>query len=97
MHKKLTWNAVGLYQKVELLLEKIKINQGELPKENLTDFRKHQRFVDTLMNLKLKMDKIMDELIPSLEKVLRLRFKTPELIFFNSDSKRSICPRGECR
>ena len=48
MHKKLTWNAVGLYQKVELLLEKIKINQGELPKENLTDFRKHQRFVDKL-------------------------------------------------
>jgi len=80
MHKRLKWNAVGLDQKTQILYEKMFIEKQQEPHENLKNLRKLQLFIDELKFLLDIMKKIHNELIPELEKILRVKFKTPELI-----------------
>ena len=80
MHKRLKWNAIGLELKTKILQEKI-IQEKE--NEPSTHSKKHQRlqgFLDELNHLLDTMNKIQNNLIPELEKIFRLEFKTPELI-----------------
>jgi ribonuclease-3 len=80
MHKRLKWNAVGLDRKTQILYEKMLIEKQQEPPENLKNLRKLQLFIDELKFLLDIMNKIHNELILELEKILRVKFKTPELI-----------------
>ena len=80
MHKRLKWNAVGLEQKTQILYEKLQSEKQLEPSENLKNLRKLQLFIDELNFLLDTINQIKNELIPELEKILRLKFKTPELI-----------------
>ena len=80
MHKRLKWNAIGLELKTNLLLENINKEKENEPEAHSKKHEKLQRFIDDLSQLIDGMRKIKEELIPKLEKVLRLEFKTPELI-----------------
>lgn len=82
MHKRLKWNAIGLERKTQILLEKILQEKDSTPSSHLKKFRKLQRFVDELSHLLHTIGRIQQELIPKLEKMFRLKFKTPELVMF---------------
>ena len=81
MQKKLHWNAIGMESKTKLLLERIEDEKKQLPSEDTKRFRKIQGFVDELRNIVETIDRIKNELIPKLEEIFRLQFKTPELIY----------------
>lgn len=80
MQKRLKWNAIGLERNTEMLLEYINIEKENTPPEHLKKFRTLQLFVDELTHLITTMKKIREELIQTLEKNLRIKFKTPEMV-----------------
>ena len=80
MHQKLQWNAIGFDSKTRFLREKIQEEKNNEPPANLKKLRTIQLFLDELDHLLDTMDKIRSNLIPKLEKLFRLTFKTPELI-----------------
>ena len=80
MEKKLTWNAIGLERKTQILRDEVKKNQTELPKDHSRTFKKLQLYLDELDHLLNQMNKIHSDLIPQLEEIFRLKFPTPELV-----------------
>lgn len=80
MEKKLTWNAIGLERKTQILHDKIKEDQEKLPKDHSRTFRKLQKYLDELNHLLNQMREIQAQLIPSLEEIFRIKFPTPELV-----------------
>ena len=80
MEKKLKWNAIGFEKKTKFLYEYLKNQKEEFPSTYTKELRKLNLFLEELENLIDKIDKIQAELIPNLERVLRLKFPTPELI-----------------
>jgi ribonuclease-3 len=80
MHERLKWNAIGLQNKTLLLKERISEEKTNTPPENLKDLRKIQLYLDELSHLLEIMDKIQCELIPKLEEIFRVKYKTPELV-----------------
>ena len=80
MQERLKWNAIGLQNKTLLLKKKISEEKAKTPPENLKDLRKLQIYLDELSHLLEIMDKIQSELIPKLEGIFRVKYKTPELV-----------------
>lgn len=80
MHKKLTWNAIGLEPKTEQLIDQITKERDVLPKEKAKDYRKLQGYLEELQYLLDTIQKIKLDLIPQLESKFRIKFHTPELI-----------------
>lgn len=81
MDKQLTWNAIGLERKVENLCIRINEDRKKLPEDHLRDFRKLTGFLEELEYIKETISRIKTELLPVLEKQLRLTFPTPELVY----------------
>ena len=92
MHKKLKRNAVGLESKTQALYDQVIKEKAIIPPENLRDHRKLEGFLEELNYLLTKMKDIQNILIPDLEKIFHLEFKTPELILiaFSRPSIRNI-------
>jgi len=80
MHKRLKWNAVGLERKTNILYIKIKEEKEKTPIEHSKKYDTLERFLSELESILATINKIKLNLIPKLEKILRLEFKTPELI-----------------
>jgi len=83
MHKRLKWNAIGLEKKTQLLYNTVQQEKDEIPADHLSKHRKLQGFLDQLNHVLDKMNKIQKELIPKLEEILNLGFKTPELVMLS--------------
>ena len=81
MQDKLTWNAIGFEQKFQLLLTTVNESLNSLPHDHLRDFQKLNKFRTSLESIIEKNKAISSELIPKIEKLFRLKFKTPEMIF----------------
>lgn len=83
MEKKLRWNAIGFERKTKLLLENLKTNKESFPTSHTKERRKLESFSEELENIRGKTERINQELIPNLERILRLKFPTPELILIS--------------
>ena len=83
MHEKLKWNAIGFENKTKMLYNSIKKEKDEIPEDHLVNHRKLQGFIDHLEYIIEKMKRIQSELIPNLEQIFKLKFKTPELILIS--------------
>jgi len=83
MHKRLKWNAIGFEKKTQLLFKTLQQEKDEIPEDHLSKHRKLQGFLDQLSHVLEKMNKIQKELIPKLEELFKLEFKTPELIMLS--------------
>lgn len=81
MEKRLKWNAIGLITKTEKLKNFIALQLDQTPQE-YTNIRKTLRnFLDELQNLLKSIELIESVLLPKLEKILRIHFETPEMVF----------------
>jgi len=80
MHKRLKWNAVGLERKTNILYKKIKEEKEKTPIEHSKKYETLERFLSELESILATINRIKLNLIPKLEKILKLQFKTPELI-----------------
>ena len=80
MHRKLKWNAIGLERKSQVLYNTILEEKADLPNSHSKSHGKLQGFLDELANLLQTMARIQQDLIPELEIIFRLKFKTPELV-----------------
>ena len=80
MERKLKWNAIGFERKTKQLFEILKNQKEEFPSTHSKEHRKLDLFLNELKNLIETIDKIQQKLIPQLEKILRIKFPTPELI-----------------
>jgi|GEM_PF-2722830 len=80
MHRRLTWNAIGFESKTKLLLEHAHNELSSLSEEPTKKREKVQGLIDELDNIYTSIGRIKDELIPKLESIFRVKFKTPELI-----------------
>ena len=83
MHKRLKWNAIGFEKKTQLLFETLRQEKDEIPKDHISKNRKLQGFLDQLSHVLDKMRKIQTELIPKLEVIFKLEFRTPELVMLS--------------
>jgi len=83
MHKRLKWNAIGFEKKTQLLFKTIQQEKDEIPEDHLSKNRKLQGFLDQLSHILDKMSKIQKELIPKLEDIFKLVFRTPELVMIS--------------
>ena len=83
MHKRLKWNAIGFEKKTQLLYKILQQEKDEIPEDHLSKRRKLQGFLDQLSHVLDKMSKIQKELIPKLEEIFKLEFKTPELVMLS--------------
>ncbi len=83
MHKRLKWNAIGFEKKTQLLYKTLQKEKDEIPEDHLSKHRKLQGFLDQLSHVLDKMSKIQKELIPNLEEIFKLEFKTPELVMLS--------------
>ncbi len=83
MHKRLKWNAIGFEKKTQLLYKILQQEKDEIPEDHLSNHRKLQGFLDQLSHVLNKMIKIQNQLIPKLEEIFKLEFKTPELIMLS--------------
>ncbi len=83
MHKCLKWNAIGFEKKTQLLFETLRQEKDEIPKDHISKNRKLQGFLDQLSHVLDKMRKIQKELIPKLEAIFKLEFRTPELVMLS--------------
>ncbi len=80
MEKKLKWNAIGFERKTQKLGEVLKKELKLIPESHTRERKKIQGFIDELEHLLEKMKKINENLIPELEKKLRISFPVPEMI-----------------
>lgn len=80
MHEKLKWNAIGFESKTIVLLESLAKIQNEIPNNYTKKKEKLQRRIEELNHIIDNIGLIKQELIPNLELLFRLNFKTPELI-----------------
>ena len=83
MQKRLKWNAIGFEKKTLLLFNTIQQEKDEVPEDHLNKHRKLQGFLDQLSYILDKMDRIQKELIPKLEEIFKLEFRTPELLMLS--------------
>ena len=83
MHKRLKWNAIGFEKKTQLLYKILQQEKDEIPEDHLSKRRKLQGFLDQFNHVLDKMSKIQKELIPKLEEIFKLEFKTPELVMLS--------------
>jgi len=83
MHKRLKWNAIGFEKKDQLLYKTLQQEKDEIPEDHLSIHRKLQGFLDQLSHVLDKMSKIQKELIPELEEIFKLEFRTPELVMLS--------------
>jgi len=83
MHKRLKWNAIGFEKKTQLLYNTLKQEKDEVSRDYLSIHRKLQGFLDQLNHVLDNMKKIQNELIPKLEEIFKLEFKTPELVMLS--------------
>ncbi|MCY3412094.1 MAG: hypothetical protein INQ03_10725 [Candidatus Heimdallarchaeota archaeon] len=77
---KLKWNAIGFKRKTELLYDTINIICDEIPSEQTGKLKTPSGFKEDLEELKDKIERIENHLIPRLEQELNIRFTTPELV-----------------
>jgi dsRNA-specific ribonuclease len=82
MQKKLKWNAVGLEARTVDLQNIIRMEKEKINNPVLREYKKLQLMQDDLSELTNTMQKIKTNLIPYLEKIFHVQFKTPELILF---------------
>lgn len=80
MQDKLKWNAIGLARKTQLLRDYIYQEKKAIPEEHTVKHGVLQKFLEELDHLLGRIEKIEKILIPKLEEVFRLKFKTPELL-----------------
>jgi len=80
LHEKLKWDAIGFVSKTKILLENVVEIKDELPNNHSKRIEKVQRLIDELRQIIKVSTSIKQELIPNLERLFRLTFKTPELI-----------------
>ena len=83
MHKRLKWNAIGFEKKTQLLYNTLKQEKDEISGDYINKHRKLQGFLDQLSHVLDKMNKIQKKLIPKLEEIFKLEFKTPELVMLS--------------
>ena len=83
MHKRLKWNAIGFEKKTQLLYKTVQKEKDKIPEEHLSKNRKLRGFLDQLSYVLDKMNKIQKELIPKLEDIFKLEFRTPELVMLS--------------
>jgi len=80
LQAKLKWNAIGFESKTILLLERLTKIRDEIPNDHSKKIKKIQGFIAELSHLIDIIGLIKKDLIPRLENLFRLNFKTPELI-----------------
>ena len=83
MHNRLKWNAIGFEKKTQLLFKTLQQEKDEIPEDHLSKHRKIQGFSDQLSHVLDKMNRIQKELIPKLEEIFKLKFRTPELVIIS--------------
>jgi len=83
LHEKLKWNAIGFENKTQMLFNAIKQEKDDIPEDHLSKHRKLQGFLDQLEYIIDKMTRIQNELIPTLENIFKLQFKTPEMVLIS--------------
>ncbi len=81
MQKRIKWNAVGLASKTKTLKRILKEAYDEIPSDHLKSLKKLQNFIDELQNILHSISLINTNVIPNLENIFRLQFKTPEMIY----------------
>lgn len=81
MQKKLQWNAVGIKKHVDYLITAVNSKREDLPRENAVSFRRLTGFLDQLNKQRDTIVQIDETIIPELENIFRVSFKTPELIY----------------
>ncbi len=81
MQKKLQWNAVGIKKQIDDFIRAVISKRDELPRDHTVSFRRLTGYLDQLTRLKSHIDYIDIKIIPELEKIFRISFKTPELIY----------------
>ena len=80
MHKRLKWNAIGLEKRTQLLYDTLQKEKDNLPPEHLNKHKRLQGFLDQVNYISDKIRRIQNELIPKLEEIFKVEFKTPELV-----------------
>jgi len=83
LEKGLRWKAIDFLHKTRLISDKLRELRDNLPNKDAKDFKKLTKFLDELNYLLNTMERINTELIPRLEKKLRIGFSTPELVMFS--------------
>ncbi len=83
MHKRLKWNAIGFEKKTQLLYKTLQQEKDELPEDHISKHKTLQGFLDQLSHVLDKMNRIQKELIPKLEEIFNLEFRTPELVMLS--------------
>ena len=91
MKEKLKWNAIGLVKKTQILRDYIQDEKNNIPSDHTSKITKLSGYLAELNHLLERMEKIEKIIIPKLEKLFRLKFKTPELVMF-ALSRPSIRP-----
>lgn len=81
MQKKLQWNAIGFKKHIDLFIDLVQVKRDEIPRDHSVSFRRLTGFLDQLTQLKSHIDLIDIKVTPELEKIFRIQFKTPELIY----------------
>jgi len=82
MKDKLKWNAIGLVKKTQILCNYLQKEKDKIPVDHTSKSSKFIGYLTELNHLLEQMEKIEKIIIPKLEKLLRLKFTTPELVMF---------------
>nr|KXH72851.1 MAG: hypothetical protein AM324_00590 [Candidatus Thorarchaeota archaeon SMTZ1-83] len=78
--KALSWEPIGLQEKLQVLLDAVTKTETETPKENTRTLRKTKRWREQIEEINLSLNRIQDELSVSLQAELEISLKTNELL-----------------
>jgi ribonuclease-3 len=68
MEKKLRWRVVGVEDKIDLLIQSLRDNLEQVPKENTRTINKMNKWIEDLVKIRNGISNILSSLLPNLEK-----------------------------
>ncbi|MFW9846913.1 MAG: ribonuclease III domain-containing protein, partial [Candidatus Thorarchaeota archaeon] len=77
---RLSWDAINLEEKLNLLIEVVRGVESETPKRNTRMLRKTHRWISQLEDVANNLTRIRKNLAPKLERALHVSFKSIELL-----------------
>ncbi|MHA1891353.1 MAG: ribonuclease III domain-containing protein [Promethearchaeota archaeon] len=81
MERKLKWHAIGLETKISRILDSLESIKESFDPTHTAKIKKVQGLINELLNIKERIVRIKNHMIPRLEEKFRLEFKTPELVY----------------
>lgn len=70
MEKKLRWRVVGVEEKIDLLIQSLRVDLDEVPKENTRTINKMNKWIEDLVKIRNGISNIFSSLLPNLERKL---------------------------